>query len=203
MGLTTRRAALAGVGALAAGTVAAVVLRRKPEPEIHAPADAAGGGGAEPHVRLQDAEALVALDPPAPVAAFGFVDASGARREIASFAGRGVVVNLWATWCVPCVAELPALAAMAARLGPDGIAVLPLSSDRGGAAVVEKFFRAHNLTGLDIWLDPNGAAAQALGARGLPTTIVIDRQGRERARLEGAADWAAPAMLARLRQLAA
>jgi hypothetical protein len=79
--------------------------------------------------------------------------------------------------------------------------VLPLSSDRGGAPIVEKYFRSHGLTGLDVLLDPQGAAARALGARGVPTTVVIDRQGRERARLEGAADWTAADMLAALRKL--
>jgi thiol-disulfide isomerase/thioredoxin len=123
-------------------------------------------------------------------------DAAGGAHALAEFAGRGVVLNLWATWCVPCVAELPSLAALAARLASAGVVVVPLSSDRGGAAVVQKFYAGHAIAGLDVWLDPKGAAASALRARGLPTTLLIDRQGRERGRLEGGADWASDAAVA-------
>ena len=114
------------------------------------------------------------------------VDADGAAHGIEEFAGKGLVINLWATWCVPCVAELPALAALAGRVRDAGILVLPLSSDRGGAPVVEKYYRKHGIEGLPVWLDPKGAAARAWGARGLPTTLIVDRQGRERGRMEGA-----------------
>ena len=200
MVLTTRRAILAGTATLAAGTVAAAAMLRKPAPAIFTPvADAQ----AAEQVPLQDATALVPTNPPRPMAAIGFTDAAGAPHSLADFAGRGVVVNLWATWCIPCVAELPALAKLADLLKAERIAVLPLSSDRGGAAVVERFFRSHAIAGLDIWLDPQGKAALALAARGVPTTIVVDRAGQERARLEGAADWAAPDMLAAIRALVA
>ena len=107
----------------------------------------------------------------------------------------------WATWCVPCVAELPALAALARRLRGEGILVLPASSDRGGAAAVEAFYRGHAIEGLPVWLDPKGAAAQAWGARGIPTTLIIDRAGRERARAEGALDWASEAAVAEIKRL--
>jgi thiol-disulfide isomerase/thioredoxin len=197
MVLTTRRAALTGIGVLAAATVAVVATMRKPAPVMNTPADGAG----DERVSLQGAGALKIVEHPAPVVAFSFNDAAGGSRQIGDFVGRGVVVNLWATWCVPCVAELPALAAFARQVAAEGIVVLPLSSDRGGAPIVEKYFRSHGLTGLDVLLDPQGAAARALGARGVPTTVVIDRQGRERARLEGAADWTAADMLAALRKL--
>ena len=72
-----------------------------------------------------------------------------------------MVINLWATWCVPCVEEMPSLAALSKTLAPDDIAVLPLSSDRGGARVVEAFYQEHGITGLPVLLDPKGAAARA------------------------------------------
>jgi thiol-disulfide isomerase/thioredoxin len=120
---------------------------------------------------------------------------------VQDFPGKGLIINLWATWCVPCVAELPALQALAKTLAPEGILVLPLSSDRGGADVVRKFYAAHGVESLPIWLDPKGAVARAWAARGLPTTLVIDRQGREVARVEGAAEWASPEFVTKLRNL--
>lgn len=136
-----------------------------------------------------------------PLPAFTFTDADGAAKRVADFAGQGLVINLWATWCAPCVAEMPALDRTQAALAQDGILVLPLSSDRGGRGQVEPFYRERGLQHLRVWLDPRGAATRALGARGLPTTVVVDRDGVEQARLEGAAEWDTPAMLAAIRRL--
>jgi thiol-disulfide isomerase/thioredoxin len=197
MVLTTRRAIVAGAAVLAAGTVAAAALLRKPAPVIYTPI----ADPAPERVELQAIAALVPEDPPRAVPPLDFVDASGRAHSLAEFAGKGVVLNLWATWCVPCVAELPSLAALAAQVAAEGIVVLPLSSDRGGAPVVEKFYHSHGIAGLGLWIDAKGAAVQALAARGVPTTLMIDRQGRERARLEGAADWASAAAVAAIRKL--
>ena len=119
-----------------------------------------------------------------------FSTADGTVRTLADYAGQGVVLNLWATWCVPCVAEMPALDALARLVMNDRVAVLTLSSDRGGAPPVEHFYREKGIQTLPILLDQRGDAARALGARGIPTTLLIDRSGKERGRLEGAADWA-------------
>ncbi len=199
MQIKTRRAAIAGAGALAtgaiaAGTLAAVTLTRKPPPQVATLQP-------EPEVRLRPFAVMVPADPPAPPPEAGFTDAGGEVRHLSDFAGKGLVVNLWATWCVPCVAEMPALQALAGTLAGDGILVLPLSSDRGGAEVVKKFYAGHGITSLPVWLDPKGDLARAWGARGLPTTLIIDRQGRERGRLEGAIDWTAPETLAAIRKL--
>jgi len=138
---------------------------------------------------------------PRPLPEFGFTDAEGAPRSVADFAGRGLLVNLWATWCPPCVAEMPALDRTHAALEAEGILVLALSSDRGGRAVVERFYAERGIRRLGIWLDPRGAAGRALGVRGLPTTVLVDRRGLEMARLEGDAAWDAPPMLAEVRRL--
>jgi hypothetical protein len=98
---------------------------------------------------------------------------------------------------------MPALDTLAAKLGDSAIVVLPVSSDRGGAKVVQRFYAAHNIAHLGLWLDPHGEAAQGWGARGLPTTLIIDRQGRARAKLEGGAEWASDAALAAIRKLTA
>lgn len=130
-----------------------------------------------------------------------FLDESGAEHRLADFAGRGLVVNLWATWCPPCVEEMPSLDRLAEFARADGIEVLALSQDRGGAEAVQAFYRRTGVRHLAVWLDPRGAAARAWGARGLPTTFIIDRAGQLAARLEGAAAWDGPAMRARIRAL--
>jgi thiol-disulfide isomerase/thioredoxin len=132
-----------------------------------------------------------------------FVTRDGASHRLAEFKGRGMVVNLWATWCAPCVAEMPSLDVLSKALAPHDIAVLPLSSDRGGARVVEAFYQEHEITGLPVLLDPKGAAGRTWHVRGIPTSLVIDKLGRERARLEGSADWATPAAAAIVRKLVA
>jgi thiol-disulfide isomerase/thioredoxin len=122
-------------------------------------------------------------------------DAEGADVTWARFAGRVAVVNFWATWCAPCVKEMPALLRLQ-QARPD-VAVLALSQDRGGRAVVEPFYRAHGLMGgLGLWFDPRSRLGRAIEVRGLPTTILVDPLGREVARLEGAADWDSAAALA-------
>ena len=131
-----------------------------------------------------------------------FSTADGTVRTLADYAGQGVVLNLWATWCVPCVAEMPALDALARLVAGDGVAVLALSSDRGGAPPVERFYRDKGIRTLPILLDPRGDAARALGARGIPTTLLIDRAGKERGRLEGAADWASAEFVEAIRRMA-
>ena len=138
---------------------------------------------------------------PKPAPAFSFTDAEGKGHGAADFTGQGLVVNLWATWCPPCVAEMPALDRAQAALSAEGVRVLALSSDRDGRAKVEPFYRDRGIRHLGLWLDPRGAAQRALGARALPTTVIIDRKGQERARLEGPAEWDKPELLAAIRRL--
>jgi thiol-disulfide isomerase/thioredoxin len=146
-------------------------------------------------------EKLRMLDSPRPAPGFSLTDAEGNLASVERFAGQGVVLNFWATWCPPCVAEMPALDRLHALLAVQRIAVLAASQDRGGMAAVRPFYERTGLRHLAIWFDPRGAAGRAFAIRGLPTTIIIDRAGNELARLEGPAEWDAPAMVARLRAL--
>ena len=189
-----RRALVCGVAA-AGGTLAVAWHLGKPSaPAIAAPEAAT-------RLRLPGIAALRRTDPPVKLPPAALVDAAGIVHGLEDFVGQGLVLNLWATWCTPCVAELPALAALAGRLTAAGILVLPLASDRGGAPVVEQYSRLHGIAALPVWLDPKGAAARAWGARGLPTTLIVDRRGRERGRAEGAVDWAGDAVVAAVRRL--
>jgi thiol-disulfide isomerase/thioredoxin len=194
MQITTRRALLYAAATLAAGTVAAAALWRKPAPHVFTPV-------AAETVPLRLLPDLTPPEAPAAPAPATFRDGAGGAHSLAEFRGKGLVVNLWATWCVPCVAEMPALQTLAKAVAAARIEVLPLSSDRGGAETVRKFYAAHGIHALDVWLDPKGEAARAWGARGLPTTLIIDRQGREMARLEGPYDWASEATIDTLRRL--
>jgi thiol-disulfide isomerase/thioredoxin len=183
--LSSLRAPRRVVALAAVGTVAAALVGRK-GPVSNAHANGLG---------------KLAEIPPRPLPEFSFTDAEGKPHGLADFAGRGVLINLWATWCPPCVAEMPALDRAQAALAGEGVVILPLSSDRGGKVMVEPFYREKGIHQLGLWLDPRGAASRALGARGLPTTLVVDRQGRERARVEGDQPWDSPEILAVIRRL--
>jgi thiol-disulfide isomerase/thioredoxin len=164
---------------------------------------AGGTLGAGPLSRPARAQAVGTLreDGPKPLPAVTLTDPDGTPQAMPFFAGKGIVLNLWATWCPPCVEEMPALDRLAALLAAEDILVIPASSDRNGRAQVAPFFARTGVKNLGIWLDPGSAATRALGARGLPTTILIDRRGRERGRLEGAAAWDGGTLLADVRRL--
>ena len=144
---------------------------------------------------------LVRHAAPRPMPDAAFQDDQGATVRLADFRGKALVLNLWATWCAPCVAEMPSLQRLAGLVRQDGIMVLPLSSDRGGAEVVRAFYARLMLKDLGIWIDPRGMATRSWGTRGLPTTLLIGRDGLERARLEGEANWSATDAVAQVRAL--
>lgn len=151
---------------------------------------------------LQGIGALHALHEPRKLD-LHFSAADGTARTLADYAGKAVVLNLWATWCVPCVREMPALDDLAKMVAGDGIVVLPVSSDHGGAAAVQRFYAEHGIENLPILLDPMSAMAHALNVRGIPTTFLIDKNGNELGWLEGSADWSAPDTLTVVRKITA
>jgi thiol-disulfide isomerase/thioredoxin len=125
--------------------------------------------------------------------------ADGRARGLTDFRGKVVLLNIWATWCAPCRREMPTLDRLQATLGGEGFEVVALSIDRAGIDVVRKFYTEVGIKHLVLYIDSSGKAASKLSASGLPTTLLIDREGREVGRLVGPAEWDAPAMVAFIR----
>ena len=121
-------------------------------------------------------------------------------RGFEPFKGQGLVLNFWATWCAPCVEEMPALDRLARKQNEMNLRVLPLSADREGAAIVRKFYDKNGLAALPVAIDPKSRVARALAIPGLPTTVLFDAGGREVGRVVGVADWDAPQTLDFLRR---
>ena len=125
---------------------------------------------------------------PAPEAAFE--DPEGEAASFADFRGKPLLVNLWATWCAPCIAEMPTLDALAAS--EPGVQVLALSQDLNGQQKVNAFFEQRNFRKLEPYIDPELRLMGELKVQSLPTTILYDAEGREVWRLTGEEDWQGP-----------
>jgi thiol-disulfide isomerase/thioredoxin len=130
---------------------------------------------------------LSAEGKPAPATTFEARD--GGKLALSAFHGRIVLVNFWATWCAPCVAEMPALARLTRIVPPEALALVALSQDLQGWEAIDPFVARVGLRDLPIYLDRDGQIAVAAGVGDLPTTILYGRDGREIGRLTGAAEW--------------
>ncbi|MAT64020.1 MAG: TlpA-like protein disulfide reductase [Gammaproteobacteria bacterium] len=142
-------------------------------------------------------------DTPRPVPEIAFTDGEGEPRTLDAWRGKIVLLNIWATWCGPCRAEMPTLDRLQARLGSDRFEVIALSIDRAGVGVVAEFFEEIGIEHLRIFIDESGGAARDLKVFGLPATLLIGRDGRELGRLVGPAEWDTPEMTAFLETLIA
>lgn len=131
-----------------------------------------------------------------------FIDTAGQTARLSDFAGKVVLLNLWATWCAPCRHEMPSLERLQTRFG-DKITVLAVSEDIGGSKVVVPFIAKLGLRAIRAYLDPKSAVGQALKVDGLPTSFLIDRQGRVLGRVDGEAEWDSSKMLAIIEPLLA
>jgi thiol-disulfide isomerase/thioredoxin len=121
-----------------------------------------------------------------------FLSPDGKLMTLAAFRGRAILVNLWATWCEPCVAELPALDALQAAAGGARFQVVALNMDADDVVSARAFLEQHALTHLALYTDPKLALNAALASPGIPASVLYDRQGREIARIYGATDWTSP-----------
>lgn len=176
---------LGSLGFLAlVGVLAFAALKPAPSPE--------GGTG---YTHPAEPESFVEPERRQAVEDVLFTDGDGKPVRLSDRRGQVLLVNFWATWCGPCVKEMPSLDRVQARLGGERFEVLALSQDRDGAPVVAKFMAELGLANLRVYLDKGGAAGRKLDVRGLPTTVLVDAEGREAARIEGADEWDAPELL--------
>ncbi|HEY1638754.1 MAG TPA: TlpA disulfide reductase family protein [Rhizomicrobium sp.] len=135
-----------------------------------------------------------------PVPPVSFVDDRGSSHDLAAFKGRYVLLNLWATWCAPCVRELPALSHLQAAVDARKLVVVPVNVGRDKAAATAAFLKQHNAE-LPVYIDTKSAFLHAFGATGLPLTLLIDPKGEEIARASGAVRWDAKDSIAYFKSL--
>jgi len=145
---------------------------------------------------------FVMHEAPKPTAAISFQDGERQKRSLADFNGKVVVLNIWATWCVPCREEMPALDRLQAALGGPEFAVVPLSIDRG-IEKIAKFYAEVGIRSLPIYVDVEAKSVRELGAVGVPTTLILDRAGHEVGRVVGPAGWDAAEVIEFLKPIIA
>jgi len=140
-------------------------------------------------------------DEPRPVQEVTFVDGDARDLSLADFKGKVVLLNIWATWCAPCRHEMPTLDRLQAELGGPDFEVVALSIDRKGTSAVTAFYEEIGIEALQLYIDQSAAAQRALHVLGIPTTLLLDRNGQELGRLAGPAEWDSPEMVEFLRGL--
>ena len=133
--------------------------------------------------------AFVSRNPPELLPDITFQNAKGDLLTLASFKGKVVLLNLWATWCAPCREEMPSLDRLQKSLGSGKFEVVALSLDRKGTEASSKFLSEVKATNLKLYVDPTAKQGTVLKLIGMPTTILIDKEGRELGRLAGPAEW--------------
>lgn len=139
---------------------------------------------------------LTVLSPPPARPAAVFLTPMGEEITLAQLQngpakGKVILVNLWATWCPPCIAEMPSLNELQAQYGDDGFEVITINFDRD-ATLGETFLREKGLSNLPFYHNPNFALAREYAVAGFPLTVIYSENGAERARLLGEADWTSP-----------
>ena len=130
-----------------------------------------------------------------------FTASESLTRTLSELRGKPLLVNFWATWCVSCREEMPALDRLQAQLGGPDFEVVPVSVDRGGPEVVTEFLTEIGTEHIPVYIADMVALRGPIGVFGLPTTLLIDREGREVHRWEGPAEWDSPEMIATMNEL--
>jgi peroxiredoxin len=135
-----------------------------------------------------------------PLADFTFPDLEGRSVQLSALRGKVVFINIWATWCPPCVEEMPTIQRLYEQLNGRGLEVLTISIDALGAQVAAPFVRNYRLT-FPVLLDPKGRIERLYRTGGVPESFIVDKRGRLVEKIVGPRDWAHPQMLARFERL--
>ena len=139
---------------------------------------------------------------PKPVPELQFTDGEGKTRTLAEFKGKVVLLNIWATWCLPCRKEFPTLDRLQATLGGPDFEVVPVSIDSKGMPAIDKFYGEISVKNLARYVTPSGnGALDTLGIFGIPATLLIDPEGQEIGRVTGPAEWDSPDFVAFLKDV--
>jgi len=169
---------------------------------------AATPGSASESLRALDSRAdgsrvlnLIVHPEPVPAPEIRFLDAEGNALTLADFRGRYTAVHFWATWCFPCRGEMPTIDALQGEIGDGDLTILALSLDRHGPEHVAAFYDEFGIRYLPIYIDDRMEAARTLRVNGIPSTILVDPEGREVARVLGDRDWATPEVIDLVRQI--
>jgi thiol-disulfide isomerase/thioredoxin len=196
---TLALAVLVGFGAVYGmarlGHNAARIASPEAEPRLRlAQAPVAGqaplpaGPGANP-LSVGEMAAFVFKKAPEALPDVSFLDGAGRERSLKDWRGKVVLLNLWATWCVPCRKEMPGLDRLQAGLGSDRFEVVAVSADKTGIEGAKRFLVQVKSEKLAVYADPGVRITSTLKAIGMPASILIDREGREIGRLVGPAEW--------------
>ena len=133
--------------------------------------------------------AFVTRKTPEALPDIAFMNGAGELLKLSSFKGRTILLILWATWCAPCREEMPSLDRLQKAIGSDKFEVVALSLDRQGLEGSRKFLSDVKAANLKLYVDPTAKQGTVLKLIGMPTTILIDKEGRELGRLAGPAEW--------------
>ncbi len=137
-------------------------------------------------------EQFTVIDNPLPAPRVPLLNGAGSQVFLSDFKGKVVLVNFWATWCAPCVREMPGIDKLQAKLGGKDFTVVAVNEDRGGVASAKPFLKKLGTTNLALYVDSKMAMMRAFKVRGLPTSFLLDREGRIVGKLEGIAEWDTP-----------
>ncbi len=150
---------------------------------------------------LAAASAPIVLKEPTPLPELAFETLDGTPAKLSDLRGKVVVLNFWATWCAPCREEMPALDRLQAAFDPEQVVVAALAVERSAPERIKAFLAEAGVSRLAVYRDGTAATSRAVGLPGLPATLLIDREGREVARVFGIAEWDGPIALAAVRKL--
>lgn len=179
----------AGFGAAAVVYKASLAPKPQAEPAVPAQTTAVGATSLllNPH------------EQPRVLKSFKFIDGDLKATSLEDFRGKFVLLNIWATWCGPCRTEMPTLERLQKILGGPDFEVVALSIDNEGVPVVKQFYKELGIEALRVFVDPTMKAPLDLNVIGVPTTLLLDREGREIARYAGPAEWDSPEVVAVIR----